>query len=359
MGRPECHDDDDASGPLQMSASPVNRRLGMFRVWPRIIAVVAVLLFAAPIAAEAQQQGKIYRIGFLSSLSVGDEQSRLTAFRQRLQELGYAEGRNVVIESRYAEGDVDRLSRLAAEFVRLDVDVIVTWGPAIRVAKDTASTVPIVMMSTIDAVAGGLVESLARPGGNVTGLTLISADLMGKRLQLLKETFPRLGRVALLTVPQDVGQLGTEVLVRAADVAAKSLGLRLQVLRVRDSAELDAAFAAVTRERAGALYVVENPTLVQRRVRILELATKRRLPTMFGVTRYLDAGGLMAYGPDTLEMSRRAASYVDRIFRGAKPADLAVEQPTKFELVINLKTAKALGLTIPPSLLRRADQVLE
>jgi putative ABC transport system substrate-binding protein len=319
----------------------------------------ASTLFASRLAADAQQRGKTYRIGFLSSLSVGDDRSRLAAFRQGLQALGYAEGRNIVIESRYAEGHADRLPRLADELVRLEVDVIATWGPGIPAAKRTTSTIPIVMMTTLDAVASGFVDSLARPGGNVTGLTLISTDLMGKRLELLRETLPRLGRVALLTVPVDISQLGTEAVVQAAEAAAKSLGLRLQVLRVRDSAELDAAFVSAGMERAGAVYVVENPTLVQHRVRIVELATKHRLPTMFGVTRYMDAGGLMAYGPDTLEMSRRAAGYVDRILKGATPADLPVEQPTRFEFVVNLKTAKALGLRIPPALLLRADQVLE
>jgi putative ABC transport system substrate-binding protein len=316
-------------------------------------------LLAAPVVTGAQQGGRAYRLGFLSSISVADEASRISAFRQRLQELGYAEGRNIVIESRYAEGDVDRLPRLATELVRLAPDIIVTWGPGIQVVKDATSTIPIVMMTTLDAVAGGLVESLVHPGGNVTGLTLISADLMGKRFELLKEALPRLRRVALLTVPPDMGQHSTEILVHAAEVAAKSLQLQLQVVRVRNGVELDSAFRTMARPLAGALYVVENPTLVRLRVRIVEQATKRRLPTMFGVTRFSNDGGLLAYGPDTLEMARRAAGVVDKILKGAKPADLPVEQPTKFELVINLKTAKALGLTIPPSLRARADQIIE
>ena len=278
----------------------------------------------------------MWRLGYLSPGSATDQSdptSSVSALRQGLRELGYVEGQNLVIESRYAEGDVNRLSSLALELVRLKVAIIVTWGPGIQIAKRTTATVPIVMASTMDAVAAGLVDSLVRPGGNVTGLTLISAELMGKRLELLRQTIPGLTRVALLTLPFDIGRQGTELVVDAAEAAARSLAIRLQVLRVRPPAELDAAFAAMVQERAGALYVVENPSLTVHRALIFELARKRRLPTMVGQPLYAEAGALIAYGPNVRDMNRRAAAYVDRILKGAKPGDLPVEQPTKFELV--------------------------
>jgi len=303
----------------------------------------------------------MWRIGYLSPGPATDQSnpaSGISALRQGLRDLGYVEGQNLVIESRYAEGAEDRLSALALELVRVKVAVIVTWGPGIRVAKRTTVTIPIVMASTMDAVGSGFVDSLARPGGNVTGLTLISTEMMGKRLELLRAAMPGLARLALLTVPLDIGP-ATERLVRATEAAAKSLAIRLQVLRVRRSAELDAAFAAMVRERAGALYVVESPALTIHTARILELAGRQRLPTMFAQPLYAEAGALIAYGPNIRDMNRRAATYVDRILRGAKPSDLPVEQPTKFELVVNLKTAQALGVTIPQSLLQRADQVIE
>ena len=306
--------------------------------------------------------GKVWRIGYLSPGPATDQSnpaSAVSALRQRLRELGYVEGQNLVIESRYAEGDAGRLSSLAAELVRLKVAVIVTWGPGIPAAKGTTSTIPIVMATTLDAVASGFVDSLARPGGNVTGLTLISTDLMGKRVELLTEALPGLARLAVLAVPPEIGLRGTELLLEATEAAAKSVGVRLQLLRVRDAIEFDSAFSTMVRERAGALYVVENPLLTTHENRIVELARRHRLPTMFGVPRRVEVGGLMAYGPNTEDMNRRAATYVDRILKGAKPSELPVEQPTKFELVINLKTAKALGLTIPPSLLLRADRVIE
>ena len=318
---------------------------------------------AAPLAAEAQPAGRVWRIGYLSPGPATDQSnpaSPISALRRRLRELGYVEGQNLVIESRYAEGAGARLSSLAAELVHLKVAVIVTWGPGVSAAKDTTSTIPIVMASTLDAVEDGFITSLARPGGNITGLTLISTELMGKRLELLRETFPGLRRLALLVARLGgTRQPSIDRLVRATEAAAKSLGLELQVLEVRDPAERDDAFSAITQQRAGAIYVVENPQLTTHEFRILELALRRHLPTMFGIPRRVEAGGLMAYGPNTGDMNRRAADYVDRILKGANPADLPVEQPTKFELVINLKTAKALGLTIPPSVLGRADQVIE
>lgn len=286
-----------------------------------LICVGTALLLAMPLAVEAKTTDNVWRIGYLSpgsAMDQSDPASGVSALRQGLRDLGYVEGRNLVIESRYADGDVGRLSSLALELVRLKVAVIVTWGPGILAAKRTTSTVPIVMASTMDAVATRLVDSLAHPGGNVTGLTLISTELMAKRFELLKQVIPGLARLALLTVPPDIGQQGTELLVRAAEAAAKSLAIRLQVLRVRQSAELDAAFAVMVQERAGALYVVENPSLTIHRARILELAGKRRLPTMFAQPLNVQAGALMAYGPNVPDMNRRAAAYVDRILKGVK-----------------------------------------
>ena len=320
-----------------------------------------LLLVAMPPVAEAQAVGSVSRIAYLSPGSATDHSdagSAVSNFRQGLRDLGYVEGRNLVIEFRYAEGNEDRLSALAHELAHLKVAVIVTWGPGIRIAKRITTAIPIVMASTMDAVASGFVDSLARPGGNVTGLTLISTELMGKRLELLRQAVPGLTRLALLAVPVDVGP-ATVQLVRATEAAAKSLAVRLQILRVRQSAELDAAFAAMARERADALYVVENPALTIHAARILTLAERQRLPAMFAQPQHVEAGALMAYGPNIGDMNRRAAVYVDRILKGAKPAELPVEQPTKFELVINLRTAKALGLTLPPALLLRADQVIE
>ncbi len=327
------------------------------------ISGITLGLLAVPLPAEAQSAGTTYKIGYLSPGPTTDQSnpaSAVSAFRQGLRDLGYVEGQNLVIESRYADGETGRLSSLAAELVRLKVAIIVTWGPGIYVARGATTTIPIVMASTLDAVEVGLVDSLARPGGNITGLTLISIDLMGKRLELLRAALPGVDRLAFLTergLKENWGAL--ELLEKATEAAAKSAGISLQVLRVRDPMEFDAAFSAMARQRADALYVVENGLLVTHHIRIVELARRHHLPTMFGVPRLVETGGLMAYGADTRDMYRRAAIYVDKILKGAKPADLPIEQPTKFDLVINLKTAKALGLTIPPSLLLRADQVIE
>ncbi len=322
----------------------------------------AVSLVLPLSAAEAQPVEKLRRIGYLSPGSIADQSnptSDVSAFRQGLRELGYVEGRNLIIESRYAEGETRRLPSLAAELVRLKVAVIVTWGPGIRAARSTAGATPIVMASALDAVASGYVESLARPGGSVTGLTLISTELMGKRLALLKEALPGFARLALLIAPGAVSPDPNDVLMSATATASKTVGVRLQIFTVRDPTEFDAAFASMTRDRAGALYVVENPLLTIHELRILQLAKKHRLPTMFGVRRGVEAGGLMAYGPNLANMNRRAATFVDKILKGTKPGDIPVEQPTKFELVINLKTVKALGLTIPQSLLVRADEIIQ
>jgi putative tryptophan/tyrosine transport system substrate-binding protein len=327
-----------------------------------LIVTLALALLAGPLPAGAQPRGTVWRIGYLSPGPAADHSnpvSSISALRQGLRDLGYVEGQNLVIESRYAEGHDGRLSSLAADLVRLRVAVIVTWGPGITAAKNTTTTIPIVMTTTLDAVVSGFVQSLARPGGNITGLTLISTELMGKRIELLAEALPRLARLAVLIDSSQISLPVHQFLLESIEAAAKAKGVRLQMLPVRDAIEFDSAFSAMARELAGALYVVENPLLTTHLNRIVELARKHRLPTMFGAPRFVELGGLMAYGPNTREMNRRAATYVDRILKGARPGDLPVEQPTKFELVINLQTAKALGLTIPRALLLRADQVIE
>ncbi len=282
---------------------------------------------------------------------------RLQAFRQGLRELGYVEGQNIAIEFRWAEGKYDRLPGLAAELVRLKVNVIVAGGAsAIQAAKQATETIPIVMVSVSDPVAAGFVASLARPGGNITGSSLMLPDLVGKQLELLKEVVPKLSRVAFLGNPANPTYAP---LLRHGQDAARASGVRLQPLEARDLSEIDKAFAAITTERADAVIVLADTILVNHRTRIADHAVRRRLPTMFGVSEHAEAGGLLVYGPSLSDGFRRAATYVDKIRKGAAPADLPVEQPAKFELVINVKTAKALGLTIPPALLQRADQVIE
>jgi putative ABC transport system substrate-binding protein len=277
--------------------------------------------------------------------------------RQRLRELGYLEGQNITFESRFGEGKPDRLPGLAAELVALKVDVIVTSGtPASLAAKQATRTIPIVMAQLADPVGAGLVASLGRPGGNVTGLTTQDADLSGKRLEMLLEVVPKVSRFAVLI---DETSPGSMLIARGTQVAAQSLGVQLQSLGVRGPGELDRAFSAMKEARAGALIVESSSLLFTSRTRLADLALKNRLPTVFAQREYAEAGGLMAYSADFSDLFRRTATFVDKILKGAKPADLPVEQPTKFDFVINLKTAKALGLTIPPSLLQRADQVIE
>jgi putative ABC transport system substrate-binding protein len=279
------------------------------------------------------------------------------AFREGLRELGYVEGQSIKIESRWAEGNYDHLPGLAADLVRLKVDIIVTYGtPASQAAKRATGTVPIVMAAIIDPVASGLVTSIARPGGNVTGQSMMSPDLVEKQLEILKQVVPKASRVALLHNPANPGN-GPQA--RHAQDAALALGVRLQLLGARDPSEIDRAFVAIANEHAGAVIVLVDAMLQGNRTRITDLASRHRLPAVYGLSEYADAGGLLTYGPNRLVMFRRAAIYVDKILKGAKPGDLPIEQPNKFELVINLKTAKALGLTIPPSLLARADQVIE
>ncbi len=320
--------------------------------------VILLLLSASLGTAAAQPREKMPRTGYLSPGFATDPiRARfLEAFRQGLRELGYVEGQNIAIESRWAEGVYDRLPALAADLVRSKVDVILaSSGAATQAARQATMTIPIVMSLVNDPVGSGLVASLARPGGNVTGLTVVSPDLLGKRLELLKAVVPKLSRVALLRNP---GNPADTAMLREAEAAARALGVRLQTLEARNSQEIASAFAAMTRERAGALLILPDGVFLSQRSQIAELAVKRRLPSIYG-TEYAEAGGLMSYGANYLDLVRREATFVDKILKGAKPADLPVAQPTKFELVINLRTAKAIGLTISPSLLQRADQVID
>jgi len=322
--------------------------------------ILALILALAPLAAQGQPPEKVRRVGYLNPGYLSDplSQRRLEAFRQGLRDLGYVEGQNIAIESRWAEGKYDRYPALAADLVRLKVDVIVAHGgTATQAVQQATRTIPIVMSLVLDPVGSGLVPSLARPGGNVTGTSFMGPDLVGKQLQLLKEVVPKVSRVALLRNPANPASVQG---LRDAEAAARALGVRLQPLEARNPQEIDSAFAAMTRERAGALLILPDPIFGNQRRQIAELAAKRRLPAIYGGTpEYAEAGGLMVYGPNELDLNRRAATYVDKILKGAKPADLPVEQPTKFELVINLKTAKALGLTMPQSVLSRADQVIQ
>ena len=312
------------------------------------------LVFALAVNAQAQQTKKTPRIGFLTSLPSSSMADRTEAFRQGLRELGYIEGKNIVIEWRYADGKPERRSALAAELVGLKVEVIVSAGPAVtRPAKEATSTIPIVMAYDDDPVGSGFVSSLARPGGNITGLSAVSPELSGKRLQFLKEIIPRLLRVSVFgqsTYP------GNSQALKETEVAARSLGVQLQYLEVQASKDIESAFREARKGHAEAVFMLPNPVLFPQRRQVAELAVKNRFPAIYARTEYVDAGGLMTYGPDVLDLFKRAATYVDKILKGAKPADLPVEQPTKFELVINLKTAKQIGLTIPPNVLARADR---
>jgi putative ABC transport system substrate-binding protein len=323
------------------------------------LATLAGGLLAAPLAAEAQPREKVPRVGYLSPGSPSEpfRRRRFEALRQGLHELGYVEGQNIGIESRWAEGKYDRYPALAADLVRLKVHVIVAvGGPATQAVQQATRTIPIVMSVVIDPVGSGLVPSLAHPGGNVTGLSMMAPDLVGKQLELLKEVVPKVSRVALLRNPTNPGSASQ---LREAEAAARALGVQLQTLEARGPQEIDSAFAAMTREQAGALVVLTDSIFTNQARQIAELAAKRRLPAMYGLREHGEAGGLMVYGPHPLDLERRAATFVDKILKGAKPADLPIEQPSKFELVINLKTAKALGLTIPQSLLLRADDVIQ
>jgi putative tryptophan/tyrosine transport system substrate-binding protein len=322
-----------------------------------LLVTLAFGLLAAPLAADAQPPTHVHRIGRLQAGPPSDPNPTLEAFREGLRDLGYVEGQNLVIESRYAEGREERLPDLVAELVRLKVEVIVAGGVvATRAAQHVTRTIPIVMAGTSDPVGQGLVASLAHPGGNTTGLSFLSAELPAKRLELLKEAVPQSARVAVLANPANASY---KPWMNSLTMAARALGLQLHVVEVRRADELDTAFAAMTRADADTLIVLSDPELVTPlRGRVTNLAAKSRLPAMYDWKLDVEAGGLMSYGPSLPDNWRRAATYVDKILKGTKPADLPIEQSMKFELVINLKTAQALGLTIPPSLLFQADEVI-
>jgi ABC-type uncharacterized transport system substrate-binding protein len=314
-------------------------------------------LLAGGVIAEAQQPKKAPRIGILSSLSPAAVLARMDAFRQGLRELGYVEGKNLVIEYRYAEGKLDRLPALAAELVRLKVDVIVTGGPAVnRSAKESTVTIPIVLSFDNDPVGNGFVASLARPGGNITGLSTFAPEISGKQLELLKEIIPKLSRVAVFG---NTIQPGNPQALRETKLAAGALGVQLHYLDVRSPKDIETAFREASEERANAVLVLGNVVVTSQPKQFVELAVKSRLPAIYWSPEFVEAGGLMTYSVSITDLFRRTATYVDKILKGAKPANLPVEQPKKFEFIINLKAAKQIGLTIPPNVLARADKVIK
>ena len=321
--------------------------------------VCLVFLLASLGTAAAQRPEKPPRVGYLSWGSHSDDgrQRRFDAFRQALRELGYVEGLNVLIESRWAEGGYDRLPALLADLVRLKVDVIVTLGgAATKAAQQATRTIPIVMTAVNDPLGSGLVSSLAHPGGNVTGTSLMAPDVVGKQLEVFKAMVPKASRVALLRNPDNPA---SQLQLREAEAAAQALAMRLQTLEARVPQEIERAFAAMTLERASGLVVLTDAIFTNQRRQIAQLAAEKRLPAVYGHSEHATAGGLITYSPNLFDLERRAATFVDKILKGAKPGDLPVEQPTKLELIINLKAAKAIGLTIPPSLLQRADQIID
>jgi len=317
-----------------------------------LIFAVTILILAAVYLAEAQQPAKVPRIAFLAGGSRSGDSLLIDTFWQRMKKLGYIEGKNIAVEYRYAEGAPERLPDFAAELVRLNVDIIVGPGSGAVAAKKATNTIPIVVTYG-DPVGSGLVASLAHPGGNVTGLSNFASELGGKQLELLKEAFPRVSRVAVFWWKQNAKWL------EDMKVVAGALRVTLQPLELRGVDDFEPAFSAIKRDRANALLVVRNPHTVTHRTRIIDFAAKSRLPAMYGDEEFIEAGGLMSYGVSIPDLWGRAATYVDKILKGAKPADLPVEQPTKFELVINLKAAKQIGLTIPPNMLARADKVIK
>ena len=313
-------------------------------------------LLAVAVAAEAQQPAKVPRIGFLSAVSPSAISARLDAFRQGLRELGYVEGKTIVIEWRSAEGKSDRLPGLAAELVRLKVDLVVSGGVATtRAAKQATVTIPIVMASDDDPVGSGFAASLARPGENITGLSTLSPEISGKQLELLKEIVSKLSRVA---IGGDVTRPGIPQALREINVAAGALGVQVQYLEVREPKDIETAFRAASKEHADAVLVLGSPVLLSQRRQIADVAAKSRLPAIYPRPEFVEDGRLMSYGVSFTDLFRRAATYVDKILKGAKPAELPIEQPKKFELFVNLKAAKQIGLTIPPSVLARADRVI-
>jgi putative tryptophan/tyrosine transport system substrate-binding protein len=319
-------------------------------------ATLCAMLFALCGSAQAQQPKRVPRIGFLSAVSRSTITARVEAFRQGLRELGYVEGKNIVIELRYAEGKIDRLPALAAELVHLKADVIVSGGPApTRAAKQATATIPIVMGFDDDPVGSGFAASLAHPGGNITGLSTLSPEISAKQLELLREIVPKLSRVGVLG---DVTRPGHPQALREINVAASAFGVQVQYLEVREPKDVNTAFRAASKERADAVLVLQNAVLLNQRKPIIDLAVKNRLPAIYSTPEFVEDGGLMTYGVSLNDLFRRAAIYVDKILKGAKPADLPVQQATKFELIINLKAAKQIGLTIPPNVLARADKVI-
>jgi putative ABC transport system substrate-binding protein len=322
------------------------------------MATSAMGILAGPLAAIGQQTAKVYRIGYLTVPSRETAHGVANAFQLGLRELGWIEGQNVVVDYRFADSNLERLPDLAAALVRLRADVIVAGAnAAVIAAKDATRTIPIVMFLTFDPVGSGLVASLARPGGNVTGLTVTAGpEMYGKQLQLLKEAFPRVSRVGILV---NHAFPSYARLLQEIEIATRALGLQRQVMEIRDPREFDNAFAAMTTAHLDAIFVPADAMFYQHRARLAQLAAKTRLPAMWGLREQAEAGGLLAYATDLNDLARHAATFVDKILKGAKPADLPVEQPTKFELVINLKTAKALGLTIPQTLLLQASHVIE
>jgi putative ABC transport system substrate-binding protein len=325
----------------------MNRTLGAL--------LITLGLLVAPLAAEAQPAGKVHRIGYLLG-TTREQEPALEAFLEGMRALGYVEGQNLVMEYRAAEGQYDRLPALAAELVRLPVDVLLAAiTPAALAARDATTTIPIVMAGVGDPVGSGLVAGLARPGGNVTGLTSLQSELIGKELEFLKAVLPTVSRVAVLWNPANQAAV---LAMPGAEAAAQRLGVQLHLVEARGPDAFDRAFVAMTQAHAGALLVMGDRVFVEHRRRLAELAAMSHLPTMHNIRPFVEAGGLMAYGPSPSDIRRRAAVYVDKILKGTKPADLPVEQPTTYELIINLKTAQALGLTIPPSVLFQATEVI-
>ena len=326
----------------------------------RDLFILGSTAIAWPLAARAQQKAMPV-IGFISSGLPNWRHPSVAGFHQGLNETGYIEGRNIAVEYRWAEGKPERFPALAAELVALKVDVIVTHGGTLAAlaAKRATTTIPVVFASVGDPVAEGLVDSLARPGGNVTGLSVVAPELIGKRLELLKQAVPGASLIAFLLKPDSMPDRAREARLKEAEASARALGVRLQIVEARGPEDFDRAFSEMSKARADALTVLATPVFIFAQRRLVDLAAENRLPAVSEFREFVDDGGLMSYGSSFADLSRRAATYVDKIFKGAKPADLPVEQPTKFELVINLKTAKALGLTLPQSLLARADEVIE
>jgi len=318
--------------------------------------LLTVVFLATAGFAQGQQPTKVFRIGFLVASNLAATSARIEAFRAGLRQLGYVEGKDFSVEFRFAEGKVDRVPALAAELVASKVDVIVTGGARdTRAAKDATTTIPIVMANDTDPVGSGHVASLARPGGNITGLSTLSPELSGKQLELLKEIVSRLSRVAVLETSTEPGNAQSR---RETELAAKAIGMQLQFLDVRDAEAIETAFQAAVRGRAEAVLVLGSPVFNSRRTQLVDLAVKTRLPAIYRTPEFVDVGGLMSYGASSTELYRRAATFVDKILKGRTPADLPVEQPIKFEFVVNLKAAKQIGLTIPPNVLVRADRVI-